>query len=230
MKDWKQHVEQRLQQQINSVAKINIDKVTVQYSEKIKQNRILKSLTGDEEVVRAFLLDRLVNELDYKPENIEIEKEYSVKAGHGKLTPRIDIIVKDDKGNPFFFIETKAPNKFDKDKEEIEGQLFSLAQSEEKDYKTKVKYLVYYTTDPQDEGILDKAIIIDFEKYRNYTDWESDGFVSIGTEITAGYGEPKKQPLIKGDEKHDLRTKINREEIERLGRNLHNILWGRWRN
>ncbi|MBT9898381.1 N-6 DNA methylase [Bacteroides thetaiotaomicron] len=226
MKDWKQHIEQRLQQQINSVAKINIDKVTVQYSEKIKQNRVLKSLTGDEEVVRAFLLDRLVNELDYKPENIEIEKEYSVKAGHGKLTPRIDIIVKDDKGNPFFFIEAKAPDKFEKDKEEIEGQLFSLAQLEEKDYKTKVKYLVYYTTDLQDEGVLDKAIIIDFEKYRNYTDWESGGFVSIGTEITAGYGEPKKQPLIKGDEKHDLRTKINREEIERLGRNLHNVLWG----
>lgn len=226
MKDWKQHIEQRLQQQINSVAKINIDKVTVQYSEKIKQNRVLKSLTGDEEVVRAFLLDRLVNELDYKPENIEIEKEYSVKAGHGKLTPRIDIIVKDDKGNPFFFIEAKAPDKFEKDKEEIEGQLFSLAQSEEKDYKTKVKYLVYYTTDLQDEGVLDKAIIIDFEKYRNYTDWESGGFVSIGTEITAGYGEPKKQPLIKGDEKHDLRTKINREEIERLRRNLHNVLWG----
>ncbi|MDD3039113.1 hypothetical protein [Bacteroides sp.] len=90
MKDWKQHIEQRLQQQINSVAKINIDKVTVHYSEKIKQNRVLKSLTGDEEVVRAFLLDRLVNELDYKPENIEIEKEYSVKAGHGKLTcPKI---------------------------------------------------------------------------------------------------------------------------------------------
>lgn len=226
MKDWKQNIEQKLHKQKNSVAKINIDKATVQYSEKIKQNRVLKSLTGDEEIVRAFLIDRLVNELDYKPENIEIEKEYSVKAGHGKLTPRIDIIVKDDKGNPFFFIEAKAPDKFEKDKEEIEGQLFSLAAAEEKDFKTKVKYLVYYTADLQDEGILDKAIIIDFEKYRNYTDWENDGFISIGTEITAGYGEPKKQPLIKGDEKHDLRTKINREEIQGLGRNLHNVLWG----
>lgn len=226
MKDWKQNIEQKLHKQKNSVAKINIDKATVQYSEKIKQNRVLKSLTGDEEIVRAFLIDRLVNELDYKPENIEIEKEYSVKAGHGKLTPRIDIIVKDDKGNPFFFIEAKAPDKFEKDKEEIEGQLFSLAAAEEKDFKTKVKYLVYYTADLQDEGILDKAIIIDFEKYRNYTDWENDGFISIGIELTAGYGEPKKQPLIKGDEKHDLRTKINREEIEGLGRNLHNVLWG----
>jgi len=226
MKEWKELIEQNLRKQINSVAKINIDKAAVQYSEKIKLNRILKSLTGDEEIVRAFLIDRLVNELDYKPENIEVEKEYSVKAGHRKLSPRIDILVKDEKGNPFFFIEAKAPDKFEKDKSEIEGQLFSLAQAEEKDFKTKVKYLVYYTADLQEEGILDKAIIIDFEKYRNYSDWENDGFISIATELTAGYGEPKKQPLIKGHEKHDLRTKINREEIEGLGRNLHNVLWG----
>lgn len=226
MKEWKELIEQNLSKQKNCVAKINIDKATVQYSEKIKQNRVLKSLTGDEEIIRAFLIDRIVNELDYKPENIEIEKEYSIKAGHGKLTPRIDILVKDDKGNPFFFIEAKAPEKFEKDKSEIEGQLFSLAQAEEKDFKTKVKYLVYYTADLQEEGILDKAIIIDFEKYRNYTDWENDGFISIATELTAGYGEPKKQPLIKGHEKYDLRTKINREEIEGLGRNLHNVLWG----
>ena len=226
MKEWKEIIEQNLHKQKNSVAKINTNKATVQYSEKIKLNRVLKSLTGDEEIVRAFLVDRLVNELDYKPDDIEIEKEYSIKAGHGKLSPRIDLIVKDDKGNPFFFIEAKAPDKFEKDKSEIEGQLFSLAQAEEKDFKTKVKYLVYYTADLQDEGILDKAITIDFEKYRNYTDWEKDGFISISTELTAGYGEPKKQPLIKGHEKHDLRTKINREDIEGLGRNLHNVLWG----
>lgn len=226
MKEWKKLIEQNLHKQKNSVAKINIDKATAQYSEKIKLNRVLKSLTGDEEIVRAFLIDRLVNELDYNPGNIEIEKEYSVKAGHGKLSPRIDILVKDEKGNPFFFIEAKAPDTFEKDKSEIEGQLFSLAQAEEKDFRTKVKYLVYYTADLQQEGILDKAIIIDFEKYRNYTDWENDGFISIATELTAGYGEPKKQPLIKGHEKHDLRIKINREEIEGLGRNLHNVLWG----
>ncbi len=226
MKNWSEIVERKLQKQNNSIAKINLEKVTVSYSEKVKQNRIVKALTGDEEVVRAFLIDSLVNELDYKAENIELEKEYSVKAGHGKLTPRIDVLVKDDKGNPFFFIEAKAPDKFEKDKSEIEGQLFSLAQTEEKDFKTKVKYLVYYTAELIEEVIVDKAIIIDFEKYPTYSDWEAEGFISIGSELTAGYGEPKKQPLIKGDEKYDLRTKINREEIESLGRNLHNVLWG----
>ena len=224
--EWKKIIEQNLRTQKNRVSKIDIDKSTVEYSEKIKLNRIVKALTGDEEIVRAFLIDRLVNELDYKPENIEIEKEYSIKAGHGKLMPRIDILVKDENGNPFFFIEAKAPDKFEKDKSEIEGQLFSLAQAEEKDFKTKVKYLVYYTADLQEKGILDKAIIIDFEKYRNYKDWENDDFIPVATELTAGYGEPKKQPLIKEHKKYDLRTKINREEIESLGRNLHKVLWG----
>jgi type I restriction enzyme M protein len=228
--NWTEIVEQKLQKQKNSIAKINIEKVTVSYSEKVKLNRDLKKLTGDEEIVRAFLIDRLVNELDYKPENLEIEKEYSVKAGHSKLAPRIDVLVKDEKGNPFFFIEVKAPDKFEKDKSEIEGQLFSLAQAEEKDFKTKVKYLVYYTAELIEEEIIDKAIIIDFAKYPTYTDWENDGFLSVGSELTAGYGEPKKQPLLKGDAKHDLRTKINREEIESLGRNLHNVLWGGGRN
>lgn len=225
-KKWQDIVESALQSQKNKVSNLNRENKTVKYSEKIKQNRVLSSLTGNEEIVRAFLIDRLVNELGYNPERIEIEKEYSVKVGHRELSPRIDIIVKDDKGNPFFFIEAKAPDEFERDKGKIEGQLFSLAEAEEKDFKTKVKYLVYYTIDLQDEGILDKAIVIDFDKYLNYADWENDGFISIGIELTAGYGEPKKQPLIKGHDKYDLRTKINREEIEGLGRNLHNVLWG----
>lgn len=46
MKEWKELIEQNLHKQKNSVAKINTDKATVQYSEKIKLNRVLKSLIG----------------------------------------------------------------------------------------------------------------------------------------------------------------------------------------
>jgi len=47
------------------------------------------------------LLTRLVNELGYKPENIEIEKEYDV--GRPKVNkPRIDIIVRDKNGMSFY--------------------------------------------------------------------------------------------------------------------------------
>lgn len=84
IKDWKSLIEQGLQQQKNKVANINLEAKNVSYSEKFKLNRELKSLTGDEEISRAFLIDRLINTLDYKVEVIEIEKEYSIKAGHKK--------------------------------------------------------------------------------------------------------------------------------------------------
>lgn len=226
MENWKETIEYMLEEEKNKIASINIEKETVKYSEKIKHNRKLKTLTGDEEIVRAFLIDRLANKLDYKPENIETEKEYAIKAGHKALHPRIDILVKDDEGNPFFFIEVKAPDKYEQDKINIEGQLFALAQAEEKNYKTKVKYLIYYTIEVNENEIIDRTIIIDFEKYKSFSDWENDGYVSLGDEITPSYGNPKKQALIKGDEKHDLRVNINREEMEGLGRNLHNVLWG----
>lgn len=226
MENWQEIVEAKLAARRNKVAKLNLEEETISYSERMKHNRNLKSLTGDEEVIRAFLIDRLVNELDYKPENLETEKEYTIKGGHSKINPRVDVLVKDENGNPFFFIEAKAPQKFEEDKDEIEGQLFALAQAEERDFKTKVNYLVYYTAELIDDEVVDRAIIIDFEKYQTYAEWEKHGFISIGTALTAGYGEPKKQPLLKGDDKNDLRVRINRDEIEGLGRNLHNVLWG----
>ena len=69
-------------------------------------------------------------------ENIEIEKEY--EAGRPKTTKsRIDLILKDVNDNNFLFVEVKAPNKFESDKEYIEGQLFKLARLEKK----PIKYL-----------------------------------------------------------------------------------------
>lgn len=114
--NWRTLVENKLNKQKNVIAKINVEKATVNYSEKIKSNRTLKALTGDEEIVRAFLIDRLVNELDYKPQNLETEKEYSVKIGRDTKNPRIDVLVKDDKGNPFFFIEAKSPQDYENGK------------------------------------------------------------------------------------------------------------------
>ena len=226
MGDWRIRIQQLLDKQKNKISEININEKEVNYSEQIKSSRKLNVLTGDEEIVRAFLINRLVNELDYQSHNIEIEKEYSIKAGHSKIKPRIDVIVKDENENPFLFIEAKSPSQYESDKSEIEGQLFALAQAEEKDYKTKVKYLVYYTIEEQNDEIIDKAIIIDFEEYKTFKEWEESGNISIANKLVAGYGQPKKQALKKGDEKNDLITNIKREEIEGLARNLHNVLWG----
>ena len=44
MNNWTEIVERKLQTQRNSIAKINLEKVTVSYSEKVKQNRALNAL------------------------------------------------------------------------------------------------------------------------------------------------------------------------------------------
>jgi len=142
------------------------------YTNAIKQHREINKITGDEEIVRAYILTRLVNELGYNPENIELEKKYP--SGRPKVTnPRIDIIVKDDKGNPFFFIELKSPNDYEKNKDQnIDDQLFSLSGIEQSKYGTKVKYLVYYTIEIIGNSIKDKCIIIDYEEFSSFDYWK----------------------------------------------------------
>ena len=93
---WQEKIEDKLQNQKNKVVSINIDKETVSYSEKIILHRQIEKITGAEEISRAFLIDRLINELDYPAELIEIEKEYNI--GRPKVQKaRIDVVVKPSK-------------------------------------------------------------------------------------------------------------------------------------
>ncbi len=88
----------------------------VKYCEKIKGCKIDKSCV-DEEVARDFVLAKLVNELGYKPEDIQLEKDYDI--GRPKVNkPRIDIIVRDIKGDAFLCIELKSPQDYEKDKDD----------------------------------------------------------------------------------------------------------------
>jgi len=172
--NWKEHIEKILKSAKNRVAAIDLEKLTVSYTDKIKKHEDPKVIRGDEEIVRAYLIQRLLNELDYKPEYIEIEKRYSI--GRPKTSKaEIDVIVRDNKEGAFLFIEVKAPDKFESDKELIKGQLFDLAH-QEKD----VKYLVYYTIDFKGDKCIDKAIIIDFKQFPDYHDWINAGAPSVG--------------------------------------------------
>lgn len=79
--------------------------------DKIIQGRIINEITGDEEMSRAFILTKLVNELGYPADRIEIEREYTAGRPH-TITSRIDIIVRDSKGDAFLFIEVKSPDEY----------------------------------------------------------------------------------------------------------------------
>ena len=208
-------------QKIKAVESINFEKKKIKYSEKITGWNIDK-LKGDEELVRAYLITKLVNELGYKEENIEIEKEYDI--GRPKTNkPRIDIIVRDDKGNGFLFIELKSPKDFEKDKDEtIEKQLFNLA-SQEKGQGNKVNYLTLYTIETNEVNIKDKCILIDYKKFDNFDFWSKNR--DYLDELPERYGKPQKEPFVKSGKK-DLELNFTHEQLDSLRINLHNVLWG----
>ena len=202
------------------VVTIDWEKNTLKY-DKIKQCQT-RTKSDPEELVRAYLITRLVNELGYKPENIEIEKEYDI--GRPKVNkPRIDIIVRDNKGNAFLFIECKKPESFEEEKEEaIEKQLFNLAGAEVALGKS-IKYLVYYTYKEFADKLQDNCLIIDYKKFSSFADWENSRDCS--NDIPARYGKAQKKPYIKGSEK-DLETNFTNKMLEQLQKDLHNVLWG----
>jgi len=204
------------------VEKYDFDKNTISYSKLIKQNREINKISGNEEIVRAYVLTKLINELGYKPENIELEKEYDI--GRPKINkPRIDIIVRDDNGDVFLYIELKNPQDYEKDKDEvIEKQLFNLASQEQGQGKN-VKYLVLYTVEIVGKEIKDKCILIDYEKFKSFDVWKE--VRDFADELPERYGKAQKEPYIKGGKK-DLETSFTHDQLDGLRKNLHNVLWG----
>lgn len=208
-------------QKQKAVEKYDFEKNKVKYSDKIKGRKI-DTFTGEEEIVRSYILAKLVNELGYKLENIEIETEYDI--GRPKVNkPRIDLIVRDSNGNAFLYIELKSPEEYEKDKDEIiEKQLFNLA-SQEKGKNINVKYLVLYSFEIINDKIKDKCILIDYEKFTSFDVWKEKR--DYANELPERYGIAQKEPYVK-DGKKDLETNFTHEQLESLRRNLHNVLWG----
>lgn len=206
----------------NVVSVLDLDKCKIEYSG-IKAGRDIRDITGDEEMSRAFLLTRLVNELGYPANRIEIETEYTAGRPH-TITSRIDVVVRDIKGDAFLFIECKSPDAYSsEDKDQlIKEQLYKVAGME-KNEGHKVKYLVLYTTNDTKGSVYDECIIIDTDKYPSFADWEN-GRNSTNT-LPARYGKAQKTPYVKASSK-DLETDFNKEMLTQLQVDLHNVLWG----
>lgn len=176
-----------------------------------------------EELVRAYLITKLVNECGYQPDRIEIEHEYTAGRPH-TITSRIDIIVRDSKGDAFLFIEVKNPDEYaiiDKDKT-IEEQLFKLAGMERVEGHN-VKYLMLFSISDAATTIEDDCIIIDSQKYSSFSDWEQER--NNTNTLPKRYGKAQRKPYIKGSEK-DLEKNFSNEMLMQLQTDLHNVLWG----
>lgn len=224
---------QKLKSQSHKVVKIDLENSTVQYSDKITKPKIEKLKINqnktNEEFIRAYLVDKLVNELGYNEESIELEKFYKRDSiGREKQKnkddyARIDIIVKDKNNNPFLFIELKAPDEFEKGESDIKGQLFELSDLEEKQNKTKVKYLVYYSLEISDE-LTDRLYLIEKDEFEDYDDWVKKKDTTYGLEIPYNYGKPKLKVRIKDENDSDLLS-IGELKMSEIRRNIHNVLW-----
>lgn len=108
-----------------------------------------------------FVVFECVNKLlekGYRPEHIELEKEWHL--GHGSKSGRADVLVTDEKGSMLFIVECKTwGREFDKafgDTKNDGGQLFSYWQQEQ-----SCRWLVLYASDFKDGEINYKAPTID---------------------------------------------------------------------
>ena len=200
----------------------NIDIITgnVKYVKELKGS---PRKPGEEEIVRAYLLTKLVNELGYDINKIEIEKEYTAGRPHTN-TSRIDIIVKDNDENAFLFIEVKNPTEYaiTDTNRTVEEQLFKVAGMERTE-GNNTKYLILYTINLIEDSIKDECIIIDNEKFSTYAEWEKN--LDYLTDIPAHYGMARKIPFVKGSDK-DLERSFTNEMLKHLQTDLHNVLWG----
>lgn len=217
----KELIKKYIDSQPIKVVSIDWTKGTLTYSGIIECQR--RTQADPEELVRAYLITKLVNELGYKPERIEIEHTYTAGRPHTN-TSRIDVIVRDVNGKAFLFIEVKNPVEYstiDKDSV-IEEQLFKVAGMEKAE-GSEVKYLVLYTINDNCNKISDECIIIDNEKFPVYSDWEVSR--NSTNTIPAHYGKAQKSPYKKGSDK-DLETNFTNEMLIQLQKDLHNVLWG----
>lgn len=208
-------------QPVKVVAKLDLDTGKLAYDKIIQCQK--RTDAKSEELCRAYLLTKLVNELGYEPDKIEIEHEYTAGRPHTN-TSRIDIIVRDVNGDAFLFIEVKAPDEYhtiDRDNT-IEEQLYKVSFMENAEGH-KVKYLVLYTTSEVGGNIYDECMIIDTEAYPTYTDWEEDR--NCTNDLPARYGKAQKTPYVKASSK-DLETNFSHEMLNQLQTDLHNVLWG----
>jgi type I restriction enzyme M protein len=187
------------------------------------------NFTDPEEQVRAELYVDLIEKYKYESDKdiIELEKYRKIGHPHKKTDIKMDIVIYDKEKNPFILFELKSPEEYDKYFESsIKTQLFEPAATEDKG-RGVLKFLIYYTRWYDEDGKShEKYETIDYIKYKSFEEWEEASRPNLRY-IPKNYGVKDKPPaFIKGKEEQDLRINVKKEELDRIARELHNILWG----
>ncbi|WP_162241779.1 N-6 DNA methylase [Pseudorhodoferax sp. Leaf267] len=227
LKTWKELAADDIAASVAPCVSVNLAKSSVRYSDAIEKGREIEVL-GDEELARAWMVNRLAHKLGYKPSCIKLETTYLAgrgKAGTSENSVRIDAILEQEDGTPFYFVEVKAPEKYERDKILIDRQLFSVAALHQSKTGKKPKFLVYYTVEEIGGTLRDRATVIDYEKYSTYDSWFQAGMPSVSDSLSEKYARPKKPPYVRKGAR-DLISEFSPSEVKTLATSLHNVLWG----
>lgn len=214
----------------------------LQYCDEIEKNSLnnrqyhKQELNNDgyEEMVRMYLLTKLVNELGYKAEDIEIEREFkSGSSSSGNDYLDICVYKPRTKTEIYLGIELKRPKVYEEEKEyAIQNQLFKLAGMAEQEHpKVKINNLVYYTA-IVDNNTIEKCEIINFSKIGSYQEYVK----SVNSGIRYEGVIPFQYNIVKNCLYGNVSSSFNNliplpniidaEASKRLATSLHNLLWG----
>ena len=153
----------------------------------------------DEELVRAYLLLKLIGLYGYKAsaEILEIERVYKPVGRPTGKGGRADILVRQTKGKGgecFLFVECKSPEAFDRDFRYIDGQLFRLSLQEQQ----RPRYLLYYTVDLRGGQLYDRVVLVDTATFPDFESWDSAG-QPITDVIPPRYDRPQRRRFANVD-------------------------------
>lgn len=207
---------------------VTIDEVNkkINYSDKIVCHNPIKF--ENEGYVRAYLVVKLITEMKYPIECIELEKHYNIGSKPKDKNAFIDIIVRDKKisENVFLFIECKAPETYESNKVKIETQLFNMAAIQNQE--GKVSYLVYYGL--EENRIHEKMYVIDYVETPSYKKWMRTNPLDDSFGIPSNYGMIQHAYYAnvsdENEEYKPLDMELEKNDFIKLQNKLHNVLWG----
>lgn len=196
--------------------RLDIASSAVEYSADFVMHEQIGEFEGEEEVCRAAIVCWLSTKGGYLPNNIEIEKRYSI--GRPKVGAELDILVRRADGTPFMLIEVKSPVEYEVDQDKyIKGQLFDIAPLE-----AGSNILSFSTVTIRGGAIVVVSKTIDHRRFPDFGGWQLSR--AHGAEIPSNYGEPTHIHLICGGER-DLRSNVSFADLKRIQKRLHDVLW-----
>ena len=184
----------------------------------------------DEELVRAYLLLKLIGPYGYSAsaETLEIERVYKPVGRPTGKGGRADILVRQAKkkvGECFLFVECKTPEAFDRDFRYIDGQLFRLSLQEQ----PRPRYLLYYTVDLRGGTLHDRVVLVDTSTFPDFESWDLAG-QPITDVIPFRYGRPKRKRFANVENESAQHRPLDKTStpavFSRIREEIHDVIWG----